>query len=265
MIRYCLTIILLTFAPLLLCAQKTLPEISVANYGGKIIVSWKNGYPNPIANINIQRSFDSLKNYSTIGSVLNPMNTENGYTDSKPPYDKMYYRVFVAFEGGSYVITQSARPIKDPATFEATRIRHAWQAEPMLTAADSAMAIRTLETYNGDSSLSITLPPPPKLIKTAEEPEIVFPSRRVFTSRMSSVVIQLPDAGLKNYRLKIYDENEKMVLELTKLKEDFLILDKMNFMHSGWYRFELYDSEKIVEKNRFFVPKDTKKSGKSNK
>ena len=80
---------------------------------------------------------------------------------------------------------------------------------------------------------------------------------------MSSVVIQLPDAAVKNYRLKIFDDQEKMVLELTKLKEDFLILDKMNFMRSGWYRFELYDGEKVLEKNRFFVPKDVKK--KNNK
>ena len=58
-------------------AQETLPAITVKNIGGQIVVSWVNNYKAPVANISIQRSFDSLKNYTTIGSVLNPMNIEN--------------------------------------------------------------------------------------------------------------------------------------------------------------------------------------------
>ena len=54
--------------------QKTLPAISVTNINGKIIVSWKNAYTIPLSTLSIQRSYDSLKNYTTIGSVLNPQN-----------------------------------------------------------------------------------------------------------------------------------------------------------------------------------------------
>jgi hypothetical protein len=42
-------------------AQDTLPDIKVKNIGGRIIISWKNAYNVNISNINIQRSFDSLK------------------------------------------------------------------------------------------------------------------------------------------------------------------------------------------------------------
>lgn len=261
MIKAFISIILLTLAPALLRAQKTLPEISVASISGKIIVSWKNEYSIPVANINIQRSFDSLKNYSTIGSVLNPMNTENGYTDNDPPYNRMYYRVFVAFEGGTYIITKPVKPAKDSVFANQNRIHYAWQLDPMMMRTDSSITTGIYAPDIGDSGIHV--PPPSKLIKTPTEPEIMFPSKRIFTSRMSSLVIQLPDAAVKNYRLKIFDDQEKMVLELTKLKEDFLVLDKMNFMRSGWYHFELYEGEKIVEKNRFFVPKDVKK--KTNK
>ena len=90
-------------------AQQILPGISVMNLNGNIIVSWKNEYKVPLANINIQRSYDSLRNYTTIGSVLNPQNQENGYSDAAAPYNKMYYRLFIAFDGGKYLITTPVR------------------------------------------------------------------------------------------------------------------------------------------------------------
>ncbi|MBK7883760.1 MAG: hypothetical protein IPJ81_08135 [Chitinophagaceae bacterium] len=71
-----------------LIAQDTLPKISVKNLGGQIIISWKNNYKRPVTTINIQRSYDSTKNFYTIGSVLNPQNIENGFADAKPPYKK---------------------------------------------------------------------------------------------------------------------------------------------------------------------------------
>ena len=67
-----------------LTAQDTLPRISVRNLNGQIIVSWINNYKVPVTTINVQRSYDSLKNYTTIGSVLSPQNFENGYADTKP-------------------------------------------------------------------------------------------------------------------------------------------------------------------------------------
>ena len=94
-------------------AQNTLPDITLINSNGKTIVSWLNDYKKPVTNILIQRSYDSLKNFSSIGSVLNPLNLENGYLDAAPPYDKMYYRINISFEGGGYIIGPSSRPTKE--------------------------------------------------------------------------------------------------------------------------------------------------------
>ncbi|MEN9568937.1 MAG: hypothetical protein RL172_168, partial [Bacteroidota bacterium] len=66
-------------------AQDTLPIISVKKISDKVIVSWVNNYGANISTINIQRSKDSLKNYTTIGSVLDPMNKENGFVDGRVP------------------------------------------------------------------------------------------------------------------------------------------------------------------------------------
>lgn len=231
-------------------AQSILPDITVKNIGGKIIVSWQNEYSLPIATLSIQRSYDSLKNYSTIGTVLTPQNKENGYSDINPPYNKMYYRLFIAFEGGTYILTKPVRPVKDaPATVIKTADgkdsiiapvqRFPWQVNPLL-----------------DSTVNV----PPTNPGIPSKPVITFPSKRIFTARDNSVVIHLPDAAVKKYIVKFFDESDNMIFELTKLQEEYLIIEKVNFVRSGWYHFEIYESGEVLEKNRFFVPKDAKKA-----
>jgi hypothetical protein len=203
-------------------AQDTLPNIKVKNLSGRIIISWKNAYGANIRNINIQRSFDSLKNFTTIGTVLNPQNRENGFADVKPPYNKMYYRVFVAFEGGSYVFTKSYRPVKDTA--------------------------KTLAANEKDTVIITELPKPTGYV----------PSKRVYTGKDNNVVISLPEAAQKKYLIKFFDELDNFVFEVTKVPEPFLVLEKVNFIHSGWFFFELYENGNLIEKHKFFVPKDGK-------
>jgi hypothetical protein len=57
-----LLIILFSGIAVSLTAQDTLPSITVKNYSGQVVVSWVNNYKAPVATINIQRSYDSLKN-----------------------------------------------------------------------------------------------------------------------------------------------------------------------------------------------------------
>src|SRR5664279_4038425 len=95
-------------------AQDTLPKISVTQLGNKVLVSWVNPFES-VTTINIQRSYDSLKGFTTIGSVLNVKAKENGYVDSKEFIPPQFYRVFISFEGGSYLFTQSHRPSVDTA------------------------------------------------------------------------------------------------------------------------------------------------------
>ncbi len=213
-----------------LFAQEILPGITVKNLSGKIIVSWKNEYKQPVTTINIQRSYDSLKNYTTIGSVLNPQNQENGYADANPPYNKMYYRVFIAFEGGSYIISTPVRPLKDTAAANIAVTRFPWEKDPK---ADSTVAAPV-------------------------NPSINFPSKWIYTAKDNNVVLYLPGAASKKYTATFFDELENKLFELTNLKEEYLIIEKVNFIRSGWYRFELFESGQVVEKNKFFIPKDGK-------
>lgn len=238
-------IFLLLFLSALSCsflhAQEILPGISVRNTSGKIIVSWKNEYQKPVSTINIQRSYDSLSNYTTIGSVLNPQNKENGYADLTAPYNKMYYRVFIAFEGGSYIISGAVRPVKDTGAFAPSSVKYPWQVDPL-------------------ADPNITVPPPPNinLPATPNTPVIPYPSKWVFTARDNNVVIHLPEVETKKYSVKFFDELDKPLFELNNLKDDYLIIEKVNFKKSGWYHFEVFENGKPVEKNRFYIGKDGK-------
>lgn len=247
-------------------AQKTLPEITVTNINGNIVVSWKNEYTKPIATLNIQRSYDSLKNYTTIGSVLNPQNIENGYSDQNPPYNKMYYRLFIAFEGGTYIMTTPARPVKliqqvvvktedGKDSIVQPVERYPWLSSQTI----DSMGIIVPQPIKPNLPTNPTVPTNPNIPIPPVKPLITYPSKRIFTSRDNSVVIHLPDAANKKYIAKFYNDKEEKIFELTKLNEEYLIIEKVNFVRSGWYSFEIFENGELIEKNKFFVPKDPKK------
>ncbi|MEJ7587531.1 MAG: hypothetical protein WKI04_08215 [Ferruginibacter sp.] len=206
--------------------QDTLPSISVKSVGGKVIISWKNGYGALINNINIQRSSDSIKRFSTIGSVLNPLNKENGYVDNKPPAGTAFYRVFVAFEGGSYIFTRSHRPVLD-------------------TTKEAIIAIieeQKEREKEGGKTLA----------------NAFVPSKFVFTGKDNNVIINLPNANTQKFSIKFFNENDVLLFEIRSIKDPYLILEKVNFLHAGWFKYHLYDNEILLEKYKFYIPKDGK-------
>ncbi|HMK02752.1 MAG TPA: hypothetical protein VK489_01115 [Ferruginibacter sp.] len=235
-----------------LLAQDILPDITVKNYNGKIIVSWKNEYPLEVKTINIQRSFDSLKNFTTIGSVLNPQSTENGFVDEKPPYNKMYYRVFVSFDEGAYVFSESERPVKESA-----------HPLPIVTIDDLKILPPEGKTVSKPGTYTDRTKQPntkvPGRPATEIRPEVItYPSRRIFTAREGNIVINLANAETKKYIVKFFDESDKSLFELNKIKDDHLIIEKFNFLRAGWFYFEVYENGKLIEKNKFYIPKDGK-------
>jgi hypothetical protein len=206
-------------------AQNTLPDISVKSINGKVIISWKNNYGEEVSNLNIQRSTDSLKNFATFTSVLNPSSDENGVVDPKPLNGKMYYRVFVAFQGGSYLFSKSYRPVPD--------------TSEMVPFMSLLPAIDSTERPNKKTS-AIKKP------------------RAIYTGKDNNVIINLPDALTHKYSIKFYNDTDKQIFKIDKITNIYLILDKANFIHSGWFHYQLYDADLPMENNTFFIPKDFK-------
>jgi len=270
------------FCSSLVFAQNVLPEITVNNLNKKVVVSWLNEYKKPIQNIFIQRSYDSLKNFSTIGTVLNPLNLENGYPDLTPPYDRMFYRVTITFENGEYEIGRSARPIINPIELEELDITFIPKKEIKKEIVKETIKVdsnlQPIESY--DSTELILLKPNEKInaikktdsikgvfnleksIKTdlKKTIETAFPSIHIYTNKQNIVVINIQNTALKKYVVKFFDEKEKQVFEIKRVPDDYLFIEKSNFVHPGWFYFELYEDGVLIEKNKVLLAKDKVKN-----
>lgn len=88
-------------------------------------------------------------------------------------------------------------------------------------------------------------------------PKVVYkPSMFVFTEKDGNVTISLPEVAKKHYSIRFFDDDLTPLFEVKKVKQPLLTLDKSNFLHAGWFRFELYEDDKLKEKHKFFIPKD---------
>jgi len=102
-------------------------------------------------------------------------------------------------------------------------------------------------------------------------PEGFVQSKNIFTGKDNNIIINLPHATGKKYSIRFFDENDNPVFEINKINEPYLILDKVNFKHAGWFQYHLYESGILLEKYKIFIPRDNKSAplnreqGKRNK
>lgn len=261
-------------------AQDSLPKLSVKSKSGRVILAWQNPFSD-VVQINIQRSYDSLRNFKTILSVADPSAVTNGYLDSKPPDLKQFYRLYVQQNGGKYFFTNSYRPVPDTAKAVAkskpgekpVSRQTASTPTPVPQQPDEA-ADTVIET---DPVAGKTVPKKiekntigkKKLANTkqlgidttkADVPEIqeiTAPSVFVHTNNQGHVVVALPPEKTQLYTLKFFREDGTPLFTMNKIRESQLTIDKTNFIRAGWFKFELYENNQLKEKNKFFIPKES--------
>lgn len=204
-------------------AQATLPDFTVKNNNEKNSVCWQNNYSKPVRGISIQRSYDSSKGFTSIFSVPNPRLPVNGFLDESTYYPKMFYRLFITFDSGVYIFTAAKQPEID-ANFDYLKV--------------VKQALKE------------------KGVSTNPEPRISLLSNYIYTGKDNNIIINLPDFKPDKYVVKIFDENDELLFELKKLTEGYLIVDKANFLHGGWFHFEIYNEGELMEKNKFNIPRD---------
>jgi len=293
-------------------AQDTLPRFSVAAKGtGKILVSWHNNYK-AVSQISIQRSTDSLKNFTTLITVPDPRLPENGAMDTRAPHPNFYYRLFIVLEEGRYLFTPSRKPSAhtgeplavtkednddddtDPVLAKADHQRLLFtepgnnKSKPQVkgpanirigTEGSQEIEVKkTVYIRKGDSIITqvsgnrirqfrdslltktkdtlVFIDGDSLLIKPFIVKEVYKVSSYVFTGKYGNVHLSLPETGKKHYSVKFFDDTNRLLFELLEIRDTSLILDKSNFLHAGWFRFELYDGEQLKEKNKLFIPKE---------
>lgn len=277
-------------------AQDTLPNFTVRELAkGKMQISWINPYNN-LVQIIVQRSYDSTKYFRSIFSSQSPWLPQNGFVDNNAAKGyKVFYRVQYVFEGGEYIITKSKSP-DNFVPIKVVRMNKDddENTEPIVDNKENKVnnenkdkkepipkPTRTIKIYkvNKDTLIatvdykdykryrdSITKNTKDTIQRTYDDDEIIIKpyipkpvwkaSTYIFTNEKGFIRIIVPQAKQRKYKILFFEENAEFLFEIKYLKEQDLVLDKSNFYKSGWYFFELYEDEKLIEKNKFFVGKD---------
>jgi hypothetical protein len=268
-------------------AQDTLPHFTlIAKPNNRNVISWTNPYKS-ISQIGIQRSPDSMRNFKTILTVPDPSVKQNGFADTKAPAINMFYRIFIVLDSGKYFFTNSKRPVFDPTgtvgeppvmednqrvrmsdsltNRQVRTIKEKPGPEKMYVIKRREMYVNVPENgfrkfrdsilYNTkDTMMYVSVDT--IIIKPFVPGEIYRASKYVFTEKFGNVMIVLPDAASKKYSVSFFEENNKPVFDIKEVRSSSLTLDKSNFVHSGWFWFELFEDGKLKERHKVFIPKD---------
>jgi hypothetical protein len=271
-------------------AQDTLPRFTVENKGnGRVVVSWTNPYPNLIQ-LAVQRSYDSIKRFGSVYSTTSPELPVNGFSDKVPEGVRVYYRIFYVMEGGAYFFTQSKQPSvseslevtkldnrREVLNDELQKIAEAKSRQELqkeiedpnkqlfLKESDTTgfriILLKDFRSYR-DSIINLTKDTLVQMgqdtlyLRLYDPPFAEKASQYVFTNKDGYIVIKLDDADKKNYQVTILEENETPFLDIKKVKDPLIILDKTNFYKAGWYKFTLKENGRVKEKGKVFLPKD---------
>lgn len=73
----------------------------------------------------------------------------------------------------------------------------------------------------------------------------------VFTDKKGYVNLRLPYPKFYRYIVRFFEPTGKLAFEITAPKEDWLILEKSNFLHAGSFDYEVWQDGVLHDKGRF--------------
>ena len=77
----------------------------------------------------------------------------------------------------------------------------------------------------------------------------------VFTDKKGYVNLHLPQSIYFKYQVRFFDQPNQLLFSIQSPKEDKLVLEKSNFVRSGWFEYEVWQNDDLKEKGRIFLPK----------
>lgn len=245
-------------------AQDTLPNFTLVERGNKVIISWVNPFESVIQ-LNVQRSFDSLKNFRTIYSAPSPGLPQNGFSETKMPTNRVFYRIFYVLDGGSYFFTRSLKIGDDYTRAEVSNGSARGDASGFISVEKQQQIIRRLAVAQYKSFKDSILYNTRDTISVKNDSLVVIypyagadnyrPSIFVYAVR-DGINISLPNVSTRRYSIRFFEENGAPLFNINHVKETPLLLDKSNFFKAGWFLFELYEEDKLKEKSKFYLSKD---------
>jgi len=211
-----------------------------------------------LASSKAEDSLPHFTGFRSIVSMPDPTSVSNGYVDKKPGVANSYYRIYYVNPGGRYIFTVAQKAFKD----SLLNIR----SVPTTSSANESDETNNVSGMRGLS--------PDKALKIKRETATVIqisgkiedninenvfsPSGLIFTNIEGNLIIALPDANKKKFTLRVFMEDGTPIFHMKNIKEPQLLIDRSNFLHSGWFKYDLYENEKLREQNKFFIPPEGK-------
>jgi len=223
-------------------AQPLLPEVTIASNNGINFLSWSCQYDG-IRSIAVQRSPDSVFNWTVIGFVNNIKKGPQAYIDGHPRPGKNFYRLEIVFNSDLHWFSNTVQLFIDSS---------ALQNQPVLPPNDSlqhnvAALLKSgvMATAGPNDSVAVKVSIP----ETKDAQAFSFPrSQYVFTNPFTGHInVELGALGGHKYSLEFFNDKNKMVLEIPRISEPTVIIDKRNFQRKGLYKFQLYKDKELME------------------
>jgi hypothetical protein len=245
-----------------------LPEFSVQKVGaGKVRVGWVNPYGTDLIQINVQRSYDSTHAYRTMFSTPSPELPANGFIDNYVEGSRVYYRIFYMLRNNAYFFSKTKKVA--PGYIDSSLNTSINSADSIIISLQDNNNVIAKLPYSlflrfRDSVYTNTKD---SLMAVGQNLVVIHPyiprpgewraSQYMFTDRSGAINLKLPNAGERKYALHVYEADGRTQLFLLKhITDNELIISKTNFMHAGWFVFELYEDDKLKERNRFYIQKE---------
>ena len=239
-------------------AGDSLPNFTVKERNGKVIIGWLNPYPE-LTQLIIQRSADSLTGFRSIVSMPDPTSVSNGYVDKKPGMENSYYRIYYVNPGGRYLFTAAQKPAKasslNSSSVPKTVGQYEFVDETNIGTGIRGSSLDKALKIKRETGIGIDLS---GKIEDSISANVFTPSGLIFTNREGNLIIALPDANKKKFSLRVFKEDGTPMFHMRNIKEPQLLIDRSNFLHSGWFKYDLFENERLREQNKFFIPPEGK-------
>jgi len=271
MYKSALVSITLIFSFLFIAAQEQtmmppLPEFSVQKAGtGKVRVGWVNPYGADLIQINVQRSYDSLHGYRTLFSTPSPELPANGFIDNYVEGSRVFYRIFYMLSNNAYFFSKIKKVA--PGYIDSSLNSSLNAADSVSVSLQDSIIAKLPYSLFLKFRDSVYVNTKDSLLAMGQNIVVLRPyipkagewraSQYMFTDRFGAINLRLPNAGDKKYALHVYEADGKTQLFFLKhITDADLVINKANFMHAGWFVFELYEDNKLKERNRFYIQKE---------
>lgn len=251
-----------------------LPFFRAIDRNGTTVVSWTK--PKEVLTLLvIQRSADAVNGFKSIASMPDPNTPQNGYVDKGNKNLLFFYRIFYVGINGKYYFTSSQKatveilPPTNTILPKKESILMPIQKDLIVPEKQPVQINKTPDTIeiigkkklieSVISTMEDTIQTRFKISIITENINLVnnlSPNPFLFVNKENNLMLVLPETNKRRFHLQVWRADGQTIFHMKNIKESQLLIDKSNFIYSGWFKYEISEADRVKEKGKFFINGD---------